>query len=87
MRVENSASVNRVQGVRSKNLYGVEGTAGAGQDSVELSARAADLRTALNALAGLPEVREERVAELRAQLEQGSFDPAVDALAGKLLKK
>ena len=87
MRIENNAGVGRVQGVRPKHLYGVEAAATAGQDTVELSARAAEIQAALDALAGVPEVREERVAELRAQLEQGTFDPAAEALAAKLLKR
>jgi len=73
--------------VRPKHLSGVDDPARLGQDSLDLSARAADIRTALDALAGAPEVREKEVAELRAQLEQGAFDPAVDALAEKLLQK
>jgi negative regulator of flagellin synthesis FlgM len=87
MRIENNLSVARAQGVRSKNVAGIEAPTDAKLDSVELSSRAADVRAAMEALAAVPEIREERVDELRAQLQSGSFDPAVDALAEKLLKR
>jgi flagellar biosynthesis anti-sigma factor FlgM len=86
MRIDNNSSINGVQRIRPKHLYGLDDPAAAGRDSVELSTCAADMRAAMEALASVPEIREERVTELRAQMEQGTFDPAVDALAEKLFR-
>lgn len=87
MRIDNNGSINGVQRIRPKHFHGLDDAAALGRDSVEVSTRAADMAAAMDALAHTPEVREERVAELRAQLKQGTFDPAPDQLAEKLFRK
>jgi negative regulator of flagellin synthesis FlgM len=87
MRIDNNGSINSVQRIRPKHLHGLDDPAATGRDSVEVSTRAADMASAMDALASVPEVRAERVADLRAQLEQGTFDTAADALAEKLFRK
>ena len=87
MRIDINGAINGVARIRPKHLYGVDDATTSGGDSVELSTRAADLRAAMDALAAVPEVREERVNELRAQLDQGTFDPSVEALTAKLMPK
>jgi flagellar biosynthesis anti-sigma factor FlgM len=87
MRIENGTHVGRVQGVRPKGIGGVDEAHGPGIDSVELSSRAADFRAAMEALAAAPAIREEKVAQLREKVEQGSFDPACAELAARMLPK
>jgi negative regulator of flagellin synthesis FlgM len=87
MRIDNHTGVNRVSGIRPKSLLPVEGTAGSGIDSVEVSSRAADIRAAMEALTAAPEVREAKVAELSQQLEQGTLSLDGNSLAEKLLKR
>ena len=91
MRIEDSSGVGRVQGVRSRHLYGIDGVASTGKDSVELSERAAEIRAALEALAGVPEVREEQVTELlrlKCEFGQGMLfsRPLSAAGVGELLR-
>jgi len=86
MRIDSNFSIARVMSIRPRS--GVKANAaadGASLDSVELSARAQDLRVALDALKEAPPVREELVATLRRQIEQGSFDANAEAVARKLL--
>jgi flagellar biosynthesis anti-sigma factor FlgM len=78
--------VGRILGVelRGKDKARGEKPAGRG-DSVSLSRKAADLQAAQRALESTPEVRESKVAELRQQIEDGSYhvesrDLAVDLL-------
>jgi flagellar biosynthesis anti-sigma factor FlgM len=87
MRIDSSSLIQKVSSISKKGVGEVEAPGAAGTDSVELSARAADFRTALEALASVPTVREERVAELRSQFEQGILLTDGDSLAAKLLKK
>jgi flagellar biosynthesis anti-sigma factor FlgM len=63
----------------------VEETAGASLDSVALSSRAADIGVAMEALRSAPEVREDRVAELAGQLQEGTLTMDGSSLAAKLL--
>ena len=56
-------------------------------DEVVLSERAQLLRKVKEALAATPDVREQKVAELRAQLEAGTYRVPGDKLIEKLLSK
>jgi flagellar biosynthesis anti-sigma factor FlgM len=87
MRVDNSHLIQKVAGARPKGVNGVESVGGSEIDSVQLSARAADVRAAMEAALAAPAIREERVAELSQQLEQGTLTMDGDSLAAKLLKR
>ncbi len=87
MRIDAQTMIQNLSGVRPKRIASAEEPSGAGVDSVELSTRAADIRTAMEALSGAPELREERVTELSQQLEQGALTLDGKSLAEKLLQK
>jgi flagellar biosynthesis anti-sigma factor FlgM len=87
MRIDSHAVIQQIASLRPKGVNSVEGPAGAEADSVELSSRAADVRTAMEALTTAPAVRADRVAELGRQLEQGTLTADGESLAAKLLKK
>jgi flagellar biosynthesis anti-sigma factor FlgM len=87
MRIDSNAMIQKVASLRPKSIEGVEGAAGPDGDSVELSARAADIRVAMEALQAAPAVRADRVSELAQQLEQGTLLTDGDSLAAKLFKK
>lgn len=59
------------------------GATRAGQ--LELSARAEEIRAARAALADTPEVRAQRVAELRAQVEAGTYRVDAAKVAERIL--
>ncbi len=58
---------------------------GGGADQLALSSRAEEIRLARAALAETPEVRAERVAELKAQIESGTYTIDADAVAERIL--
>jgi flagellar biosynthesis anti-sigma factor FlgM len=87
MRIDSNAMIQKVASLRPKSVGAVDGAAGVDGDSVELSARAADVRAAMEALQAAPAVRTDRVAELARQLEQGTLTTDGESLAAKLLKK
>jgi negative regulator of flagellin synthesis FlgM len=60
--------------------------AGSG-DSVSLSSEARSLAAARQAVEAAPDVREDRVAELKQRIARGEYDVPADTLARKLLKK
>ncbi|MGD9498086.1 MAG: flagellar biosynthesis anti-sigma factor FlgM [Armatimonadota bacterium] len=81
-----------VDGLRRAGLDGVrpaDGLAGAGGnegvDQLALSRRAEEVRAARAALAAVPQVRAERVAQLRAQIESGTYRVDPDLLAERIL--
>jgi negative regulator of flagellin synthesis FlgM len=86
MRIENQNSIGRIGSVRSKTVSNVE-RLGPGADTVELSGRADDIRVAMEALGEVPPVREDLVADLRRQLQEGTLEISGEALARKLFGK
>ncbi|MFW5868652.1 MAG: flagellar biosynthesis anti-sigma factor FlgM [Armatimonadota bacterium] len=56
-----------------------------GTDQLALSSRAEEIRMARAALAEAPEVRAERVAELKAQVEAGTYRVDPDTVAERIL--
>lgn len=57
----------------------------AGADQVALSQRAEEVRAARAALAATPEIRHERVAELKAQIESGEYKVDPHKVAERML--
>ncbi len=55
-------------------------------DSISVSGRAAEIGEATNKALQLPELREERVAQLRAQVQSGTYHPSAENIADALLK-
>lgn len=55
-------------------------------DSVEISDRSRELARARQAVDAAPDVRAERVAEIKKQLEEGTYSVSPELLAKKLLE-
>lgn len=56
-----------------------------GPDVAVLSQRAQDILAAAKALAGTPEVRAEKVAELRRKIAAGAYEVDAEAVARKIV--
>jgi len=76
------AGTGGVEGARS--TAGAAG-AGAGTDRLSLSHRADEIKAVRAALAEAPEVRAQRVAELKAQIESGSYKVDAHRVAERIL--
>ena len=75
------------QNTQAAETEGEKGQANIGEDSVELSQSARDLQKAQKALPDLPDIREDKVAVLKQQIENGTYDIRADKIAAKLLKE
>ena len=64
-----------------------KGRANVGEDSVELSQSARDLQRAQKALPDLPDIREDKVAALKQQIENGTYNIRADKIAANMLKE
>ena len=56
-------------------------------DQVQISSRGKDIQTAKAAVKASPDVREEKVAAMKAKLASGNYSVSNEAFAAKLLKK
>ena len=57
------------------------------KDQLLLSATAKDAQVARQALANTPDVREEVIAPLKEQIDNGTYEVDTDDFAGKLLER
>jgi negative regulator of flagellin synthesis FlgM len=55
-------------------------------DTVVLSDTAKTVQEAQTQLKSIPDVREDKVAELREQIEKGTYEPDPEKIAGKMIK-
>jgi negative regulator of flagellin synthesis FlgM len=86
--VQINSYVHQVQqnAVSSKAPQGKEG-AKPGEDSVELSQTAKDLKLAQAALRDLPDIRSEKVAGLKQQIDDGTYEIKPRKIAGKMIEE
>ena len=54
-------------------------------DTVVLSDTAKTVQEAQKQLASIPDVREDKVAELKEQIENGTYEPDAEKIAGKMI--
>ncbi len=54
-------------------------------ERVDLSTTAKDIQQLKDALSKLPDVREEKIQEVRKKLEDGTYNVSADQIAGKMV--
>lgn len=57
------------------------------RDEVQISQTARDYQIAKQAVAGASDVREDKVAQLKASIDSGNYSVDTDSFANKLLEK
>lgn len=72
------------EGLRQEAERTVGGVA-APEERVDLSTKARDVQTIKKALAGLPDIREEKVQELKNRIETGTYNVSGEKIAGKIV--
>lgn len=59
----------------------------AGTDALSVSSQGQELQRVLPLLAALPDTRPDRVADLKARVEAGTYQPTGREIAGSVLKR
>ena len=78
--------VNQVKPTNgSPEAADTKGRTDSGEDSVELSLNARDLKLAQAALKEVPDVRSEAVARVKQQIEDGSYEVKPRKIAAKMI--
>jgi negative regulator of flagellin synthesis FlgM len=62
-------------------------TAAKPEEKVDLSTMAKNIQQAKNALSKLPDVREEKVQEIKSQVEKGTYNVSGEKIAGKMVEE
>lgn len=87
MRIEAYNQVAQIyQGSKTANKQKSSGAA-AGRDNVTISQAGYDYQIVKKAVADTPDVREDKVAQLKAKIESGSYKVDAGDFASKLLEK
>ncbi len=84
MRIEAMSQISQVYQANG-TFKKVEGTKGPQRDSVQISDFGRDLQVAKEAVAKTPDVREDKVAEIKSAIAAGTYNVPMSALADKLL--
>lgn len=86
MRIDAYNAISRTYGVKEK--YKTKAAAKTnGADKVEISDFGRELHVAKQAVAAAPDVRADRVAELKSRIEDGTYSVSGESFADKLISK
>lgn len=88
MKINNNISVQSVAKAFHKSTPKVENKALTSfeSDKIEISQEAKIQQAAMRAAKQLPEVREEKVAQIKQQIKDGSYNPTADQIIEKMLQ-
>ena len=87
MRIEAYHQVAQVYKANRSVRTAKTADAGASRDEVQISSFGRDYQVAKQAVAEAPDIREEKVTELAARVNSGTYDVSADDFAEKLLEK
>ena len=88
MRIEAYNQVAQIYGNKStKAKSSVNQTTSYGKDEVQISSFGKDLQVAKQAVKNSPDVREDKVAQLKSQMDAGTYSVNTDDFASILLEK
>lgn len=86
MRVDAYSRINSIFGVNGKTKTASVSKSGA-RDKVEISGLGRDMQIAKQAVSESSDIREERVAEVKEQIDKGTYGVSGDAFAEKIIAK
>ncbi len=75
---------NKIQDDKREQKTGEAKEGAAGEDKVELSPGAKMLSNIIKGAKESPDVREEKIAQIKAQIEEGSYSPNSEKIASKI---
>lgn len=87
MRINNSQNIQQVMKAYNKNVSKVKKTEKATlqSDKIEISESAKDFQVAMKALSDVPEIREDKVKDLKKKIVDGNYQPSAKDIAKKML--
>lgn len=87
MRIDAMTQIQQVYGVgkprRTSNTSRVSG----GRDAVEISSIGKDIQMAKAAVKAAPDIRENKIADIKKQIQAGTYNVSGESFADKLLAK
>lgn len=85
MRIDAYNAVSQIYQANSAAAVKKSSTSKSAQDKIEFSQTAKSYQTAKAAVNSVPDVRQDKVARIKAQMAAGTYNVSLDAVANKLL--
>jgi negative regulator of flagellin synthesis FlgM len=86
MKIQNSMMVHKLVKSYQKNMHKTEETKAAlPSDKIEISKEARAYQVAMQGIKEIPDVRQEKVEALKAQIKEGTYRPPAEDIAAKIL--
>lgn len=88
MRITGNPSIQNILKSYNKNIKKSDEVEKSGfkSDKVEISSSAREFQLAMQALKDIPEVRSEKVKELKEEINSGTYKPDAEKIAEHILK-
>jgi negative regulator of flagellin synthesis FlgM len=87
MRIDALTQIQQVYGVGKNKKVAKSGKVSGGHDAVEISSIGKDIQTVKAAVKAAPDVRANKVADIKKQIEAGTYNVSGESFADKLLAK
>lgn len=89
MKIGNNISIQNVMKSYNQTVSNVKkkDSVNLSPDKIEISDAAKEYQVAMQAFKQLPDVREDKVSEIKDQIKDGSYKPSSEDIAKKLLER
>lgn len=89
MKIFNNYNVQKVLGAYKSKMTKIEKTdkPKTWKDKVEISQKARDFQIAMNAFNKLPEIRKEKVEEVKKAIASGTYNPKAEEVVDKMFER
>ena len=88
MKIFNNPNINRVTELYNRNKRATERVKhiSTPKDQIEISAKAKDFQVAMKAFKKLPDVREDKVAEIKEKIQNNNYNVSGKEIAHKIIE-
>ncbi|PAB59371.1 flagellar biosynthesis anti-sigma factor FlgM [Anaeromicrobium sediminis] len=87
MKINNIRNINKIMKAYDKPIKTESKKFKQEEDKIDISEKARDYQVAYGAYKKLPQIREEKVEEIKKKIETGTFNVSMEQVADKILKK
>ncbi len=87
MRIDGFSGINQIYKPQSVARTGKVGRTAYQPDSLEISSFGKDLQTVRQAVAGTPDIRDEKIAPIKASISAGTYNVDNSDFASRLIEK
>ena len=87
MRIDSFSQIQQLYGLNSRTARTVQSGSTAFSDKLQLSDSGKDYQIAKNAMPQIPDIRTDRVQELKDQILSGTYEVSPESFADKILSR